>query len=263
MRFYHYIITFFIFTLPSCSPSTWQSFLDNDQLSNEEVVAGLKTALDIGTDKAVGLVSLPDGYLKDQTIKIILPPEAEEALNSLRQAPGGEQIYQLTLSSIVEDLVVAINRSASDAAKEASPIFKNAIKSMSIQDGWLILKGDYKSAGDISATTYFKDKTYFQLSNLFAPKIDISLEKKIIGNASTNDIWNMFVSSYNKVARSPASLLMNIEPVKDPDLSTYVTNKALDGLFLKVSAEEQKIRKNPYDYANQIIEKVFGNNKNN
>jgi len=260
MRYFHFIISFFILLMSSCSPSTWQSLLDSDQLSNDEVVEGLKTALDIGTDKAVNLVSLPDGYLKDKAIKIILPPEAEDAVNSLRKAPGGEQIYQIALSSIVEDLIVAINRSASDAAKEASPIFKNAIKSMSIQDGWLILKGDYKTAGDISATTYFKDKTYVQLSNLYVPKIDVSLDKNLIGNTSTNDIWNKFVSAYNKVARSPVNLLMDIKPVKDPDLSTYVTNRALDGLFFKVSVEEQKIRENPYGYASQIIEKVFGNN---
>jgi len=259
MKLNNIVIILSILVLISCSPSSWQSLLSSDELSNEEVVKGLKKALDIGTDKAVSLVSLQDGYLKDEAIKIILPPEANNALNSLRKAPGGEQVYQLTLSKIIDDLIIAINRSASDAAKEASPIFKNAITSMTIQDGWSILKGDYKNSGDVSATTYFKDKTYTELSNLFAPKIDVSLEKDLIGNSSTNDIWKEFVSAYNKIARSPASLLMNIEPVKDPDLSTYVTGKALDGLFLKVSLEEQKIRENPYGYASDILEKVFGN----
>lgn len=230
----------------------------DDGLSESEVIEGLKTALDIGTDKAVNLVADPDGYLKDQAIKILLPPELNQLLNDLRDAPGGEQIYNATIKPIIEDLIVALNRSASDAAPEAIPIFKNAIKEMTIQDGYAILKGDYKNSGNTSATRYFQDKTSEDLSNLFQPSIETSLSKPLVGNTSANTIWNKFLQGYNAVQKSPANFLMNLEPVNEPDLSAYVTRKALDGLFVKIADEEKEIRDDPYQYANDIIKKVFG-----
>jgi hypothetical protein len=252
---------FVLVVLASCSTSSvlMQSILLDDDLSEDEVVRGLKTALNIGTDKAVNLVSQTDGYLKDQAIKILLPPEINDAILKLKNAPGGEQLYRSTISPVVEDLVIALNRSASDAASSAVPIFKNAISSMSIQDGWSILKGEYKNAGDKSATLYFKDKTQQDLTNLFQPEINASLDKPLIGNTSANIIWDKFIIAHNAILKSPANLLMKLEPVNDPDLSSYVTRKALDGLFLKIAEEEQEIRDDPYKYANSLIEKVFGN----
>jgi hypothetical protein len=238
-----------------------QSLLYDEELSETEVIDGLKTALDIGTDKAVELVSKPDGYLEDLAIKILLPPELNDAIETLRDAPGGEQIYKATISPIVEDLIVAINRSASDAASSAIPIFKNAITSMSIQDGWSILKGNYKNAGDRSATMYFKDKTQTDLANLFKPKIHDSLDKPLIGSTSANKLWDTFIRAYNTIVKSPANFLMQLDPVDEPDLASYVTGKALDGLFMKIADEEKEIRDDPYQYANDLIKKVFGYNK--
>ena len=248
--------------LASCSTSSvfMQSILGDDDLTEDEVIRGLKTALNIGTDKSVDLVSKPDGYLNDIAIKILLPPEFNQAIDKLRNAPGGEQLYRSTIASIVDDLVIAINRSASDAAREAGPIFKNAITGMSIQDGWAILRGDYRNSGDISATVYFKDKTQEELQNLFQPKINASLDKPLVGNTSANTLWDTSIRAYNKIMHSPANLLMKLEPIEDPDLATYATRKAIDGLFLKVADEERDIRDDPYKYANSLLEKVFGNN---
>ena len=171
--------------LTSCSTSStlMQSIMyGDDGLSETEVIDGLKTALDIGTDNAVKLVSDPDGYLNDQAIKILLPAELNKIVNDLHKAPGGEQIYNATIKPVIEDLIIAINRSASDAASAAIPIFKNAVKEMTIQDGWSILKGDYKNARNSSATRYFQDKTSQDLSNLFEPSIETSLNKPLLGN---------------------------------------------------------------------------------
>ena len=247
--------------LTSCSTSStlMQSIMyGDDGLSETEVIDGLKTALDIGTDNAVKLVSDPDGYLKDQAIKILLPAELNNIVNDLREAPGGEQIYNATIKPVIEDLIIAINRSASDAASAAIPIFKNAVKEMTIQDGWSILKGDYKNAGNSSATRYFQDKTSQDLSNLFEPSIETSLNKPLLGNTSANTLWDKFLRVYNAVQKSPANFLMNLDPVNEPDLSMYVTNKALDGLYIKIADEEKEIRADPYKYANDIIKKVFG-----
>jgi hypothetical protein len=245
--------------LSACNIAALQSILDDSQLTEGEVIDGLKTALRIGTDKAISITSATDGYFKDQAIKILLPDEANKAITALREAPGGEQLYKTTISPIIDDFIVAINRSAEDAATEAAPIFKNAITQMTVQEAWEILRGEYKNAGDKAATTYFKDKTYNDLVRLFQPKIDQSLDKPLVSNVSANRIWNNFVKSYDAIAKSPANLVMKLKPVKEPNLARYVTTKALDGLFVKVSDEEQKIRENPYQYASRIIEKVFGN----
>ena len=244
-----------------CNVAQLQSLLDSNQLTEAEVIEGLKKALDIGTSAAVNTLSDPGGYLMDETVKILLPPAATDAISKLRSAPGGESIYKSLIENTVEDLVKAINSSAEDAAKEAAPIFKNAITSMSIQDGWSILKGDYQGAGDISATTYFKDRTYSDLSRLFEPKINQSLNKPLVNNLSANKIWDTFVTNYNKTAKSPANLLLKLEPVKETNLAQYVTARGLDGLFNKVSVEEKKIRDDPFKYSSDIIKRVFGNNR--
>jgi hypothetical protein len=250
---------FILAVFTACNPSAWQSILNDSQLTESEVVDGLKTALRVGTEEAVTIVSKPDGYFRDQAIRILLPEEANKALNTLREAPGGEQLYQSAIAPVVDDLVEAINRSAENAASQAAPIFKNAISEMTIGDAWEILNGNYKSSGNRSATAYFRDKTYDPLTNLFKPDINQSLEKPLVNNLSANGLWNKFVKSYNAVAKSPANLLMRLEPLQEPDLAAYVTKKALDGLFIKVADEEAEIRRDPYQYANQILEKVFGN----
>ena len=214
-------------------------------LSNSEIIQGLKEALTEGVVSSSKVLHAPDGYFKNAAVKILLPPEANVIVENIRKIPGlGDKT--------MDDLVLRINRSAEDAAVEAKPIFINAVKSMTIQDGMAILKGS-----NTSATNYLKSKTYNQLKSAFAPKINNSLNKKLVGNVSTNQAWSQTTTLYNKVAPFIG------KPKVNTNLGDYVTRKALDGLFFKVAEEEKKIRANPYQYTSDIIKKVFGYAKNN
>jgi hypothetical protein len=233
-------------------------------LSSSEIVEGLKTALKVGTDSSVTKTSRINGFFKDEAIKILLPPEAaviyENRNNALVKAIG--------LDKKIDEAVLALNRAAEDAAKEAGPIFKNAITGMSITDGLSILKGKNpahpnppEAFDSTAATGYLRFTTGDQLRNAFSPKVKASLDKKLMGNFSPNEIWNTLTSSYNGVANRSFGM---IEPVDNTDLSAYVTEKALDGIFLKVALEEKKIRKDPLAWAKtsvgNILNRVFGKN---
>src|SRR5664280_1474451 len=123
-------------------------------LTNTEIVNGLKDAILIGTDSAVTHLSAVDGYLKDQAVKILLPPEAKEIIDNISKLPGG--------AKLVDDVIVRINRAAEDAAKGAKPIFISSVKTMTFDDGLKILKGP-----DNAATQYFRLKTNDQLAELY------------------------------------------------------------------------------------------------
>src|SRR5690606_18488024 len=134
------------------------------------------------------------------------------------------------------------------AAKEAAPIFKNAITSMSINDAFGILNGN-----ETAATSYLKDKTYSQLMSSFSPKINTSLSKPLVFGMSTAKLYSDLINTYNKV-----SLNGNLFPmVKTNTLGEYVTTQALTGLFTKVANEESLIRKNPAHRVTEILQKVF------
>jgi hypothetical protein len=231
-------------------------------LTGDEVIEGLKTALLVGTDTSVSITSRLNGFYKDEAIKILLPPEAQKIYANKDKA-----IFKATgLDKKLEEAVIALNRAAEDASKEAGPIFRSAITGMSFSDGWAILKGSnpalsVKPAGfdSTAATGYLRSTTYSQLSAAYSPKVNASLDKKLMGNYSPNQIWNTLTSSYNAVAKNSMGM---IEPVKTTDLGTYVTEKALDGLFYKVSIQEKQIRKDPLKWAKSavgnILRRVFG-----
>ncbi|MCB8994884.1 MAG: DUF4197 domain-containing protein [Bacteroidales bacterium] len=235
----------------------------SNPLSGNEVIEGLKTALLVGTDTSVTLTSRLDGFYKDEVIKILLPPEAQKIYENKDKA-----IFKAVgLDKKLEDAVMALNRAAEDASKEAGPIFKSAITNLSIRDGWSILKGknpanaSQQAAFDsTAATAYLRSTTYSQLSAAYSPKVNASLDKKLVGNYSPNQIWNTLTSSYNTVANNSFG---RIEPIATTDLGTYVTEKALDGLFYKVSLQEKDIRKDPMKWAKtavgNILQRVFGN----
>lgn len=220
----------------------------SQSLTNSEIIEGLKKALSTGTESSTNLLHARDGFLKDQAVKILLPPEAEVITQNLAKIPGvGQQT--------IDDLILKINRSAEDAAVEAKPIFIDAIKNMTIQDGMNILKGksgNTSSFDSTAATVYLKGRTYQNLKAAFAPKINASLNKKLVGNISTSSAWSNVINLYNKIAPLIGKQKIN------PDLGAYVTEKALNGVFLKIGVEEKKIRKNPMSYASDIIKKVFG-----
>ena len=220
-------------------------------LSNEEIINGLKKALSLGTDTAVSLTSKRDGYFGDQLLKILLPPEAKVVTDNISKVPFGQKL--------VDDAVLSINRAAEDAATAAKPIFLKSITSMSIKDGLTILQGKNPMAQSSSAafdstaaTGFLKSTTYASLYAAFKPKINISLNKKLVGNISTNKAYSNLTGAFNKIAPFIGKEKVN------SDLGDYVTKKALDGLFLKVADEEKKIRKDPFKWAVDIIQKVFG-----
>jgi hypothetical protein len=255
------ILIGFFLLMEQCRVSNVNALLGDQPLSESEVIQGLKKALVIGTEKTVNLLSQPGGYLNDGAIKILLPAEGTKAIDALKKAPGGQQIYSSSIEPVVNDLVRSLNNSAEEAVKEATPVFKDAINGMTVTDAFSILKGNYKNSGAVSATRYFQDNTTEKLITLYKPKINNVLNKPLVSHQSANSLWDKFVKSYNQVAASPANILLKLEKVQEPDLSAYVTKKALDGMFNKIAVEEQNIRQYPLKYDDSIIHRVFGNQK--
>lgn len=201
-------------------------------LSNAEVVSGLKQALEIGSKNAGGQLSKVNGYFGNQLVKILMPPEAQKVERALRAAGLGSE---------VDKAILAMNRAAEDAATKAAPIFVNAIKSMTISDGIGILKG-----GNGAATRYLEGRTNTQLTKAFRPVIKNSLDK-----VDATKYWAEVFRLYNQL---PMVKKVNT------DLTSYVTERALDGLFVIIAQEENKIRQNPSARVTSVLRKVFGAN---
>lgn len=198
-------------------------------LSNDEIISGLKEALNTGTAASTSKLSAVDGFLKDAAVKILLPPEAQKVEKTLRAVGMGK---------LVDNAITSLNRSAEDASKKAAPIFLSAIKNMSIADALGILRG-----ADTAATSYLRRNTTLQLTDAFRPVIDSSLAK-----TNATKYWKDMFTAYNKIALQPVNT----------DLTGYVTDKAMSGIFYYVGQEEKNIRKDPASYASSIIKKVFG-----
>lgn len=210
-------------------------------LTQDEVAAGLREALKVGTDTSVTTLNALNGYFLDETVKILLPPEAAPIFNVIGQIPGGNLLLDQT--------ILAINRAAEDAAIEAKPIFINAITGISLGDAFSILNGH-----DSSATLYLHQNTYDSLTLAFAPKINASLGKPIVGNTSAASLYTDLVDRYNVLANMSFGL---IKPITQNTLGEYATTKALDGLFKKVILEEGKIRNDVNHRVSDILKKVF------
>jgi hypothetical protein len=201
----------------------------NGQLSTSEIASGLKEALEVGAQNSSNQLSALDGFFKNAAIKILLPPEAQKVEKTLRDVGMG---------NLVDKAILSVNRAAEDAAKSAAPIFIDAIKQMTIQDAVGILQG-----GDFAATNYLKSKTTTALVAAFKPVIENSLSK-----VSATKYWSDVFNTYNKFTTNKIN----------PDLSAFVTGKAVDGIFYQVSLEEQKIRKDPVARVTDLLKKVFG-----
>ncbi|MGM0621223.1 MAG: DUF4197 domain-containing protein [Bacteroidota bacterium] len=213
-------------------------------LTRSEIVAGLKEALIVGTNKSVDILGETNGYYGDAAVKILLPPEADIIVDNIGKIPGGNQL--------LDDVLLRINRAAEDAVTEAKPIFVNSIKSMTIADAAGILRGE-----DNAATQYLYNSTYDDLFVLYRPKIENSLNKKLVGNVSTAQSWNTLTGRWNEVANSIVGQVAGLKPV-EANLDVYLTNKALEGLFLKIEQEEKQIRENPAARVNDLLRRVFG-----
>lgn len=224
-----------------------QTLETNQDLTQTEVVSGLKEALRVGSDSAAMKLAKLNGYYGDPAVKLLLPPEAAIITDNISRIPGGEKL--------VEDLILRINRAAEDAAREAAPVFLNAIRQMTIQDAFTILKGENNAA-----TQYLKANTFNELFNLYQPKLKSSLDKKLVAGVSANETWNNLTGQWNKVAGSMVGQVAGFKKV-EVQLDSYLTNKALDGIFLKLAEEEEEIRNDPAARVTEILKRVFGSNR--
>ena len=207
---------------------------DKKPLTNTDITAGLREALQVGAKNATDRLSLENGFFGNALIKVLMPPEAKKVENTLREAGMG---------SYVDKAILSMNRAAEDASQKALPIFVNAIKGMSIQDALGILNGS-----NDAATQYLKNKTTAQLTAAFKPVISESLDKV---NATKYwkevfDIYNELPTTFNRV---------------NPDLTEYVTERALNGVFVSIADEEGKIRLNPAARVTDLLKQVFGSIK--
>lgn len=204
--------------------------LDLEQpLTTGEVGEGLKEALIQGISNGSDLASKVDGYFKNPEIQIPFPPDVKRVEDKLRQVGlGGE----------VDKFIMTLNRGAEEAAKEAKPIFITAIRSMTIQDAWAILKGDADAA-----TQYLKRTTSGQLKEKFKPVIQNALDK-----VNATRYYTDIVNTYNQI---PFVQRVN------PDLNEYATERAMEGLFLLIAKEEKLIREDPKARTTELLKRVF------
>ena len=206
-------------------------FTSGEGLSQSDIINGLKEALHIGTENAVSLTSKVDGYYKNPSIKIPLPESVKKVERVLRVAGYGEE---------VDGFVLSMNRAAERAAPEAKSLFWDSIKQMTFSDAKKILNGR-----ENEATLYFKDKTWGRLQGIFKPIV----HNAMAGVGVTKSYQNLEA----KVRSIPFA-----DKISSFDLDQYVTDKALDGLFLMLADEEAKIRKDPAARVTDLLKKVFG-----
>ena len=208
-----------------------KELINKGSFSEEEAVNALKETLNKGTEKGVSVLSVKNGYFANPKIKIPFPENATKIANKLKQLGMQKEVDEVTLN---------LNRAAEDAVISAKPIFVNAIKKMSINDAIGIVKG-----AKTSATDYLNKNTNTELVATFKPIIKNSLEKV---NASKH--WKNVITTYNKIPF--------VEKV-NPELETYVTEKAINGLFFMLAQQEIVIRENPKERTSALLKKVFGN----
>lgn len=239
----------FLMLIFSILPSSCEQ-LQELGLTNEEIVGGLKEALNLGAQSAGARLGVTDGYFTDQAVKILLPADAKAMIEKAYLIPDGlgpvaEAILKPYMASVIEKM----NRGAEKAASKAAPIFANAITSMSFSDAMNILKGD-----DTAATGYLRTTTYSPLKTEFAPEIDSAMNE--VGAASA---WNTLFTTYNSyldLTDQETRTTLGLETI-NPNLGEYATEKALNGLFLKLAEEEKLIRTDPIKRTTDLLKKVF------
>lgn len=231
---YYFIAFVLILSLASCD--TLSKISVPQTITEAEAAQGIRDALDQGVGRGIGLLNKEDGFFGSQTYKLFLPQEAQKIENTLRQ---------LGMGSLVDKAILQINRSAEDAVGYARPIFLDAIKQMTIADAINIIKGPKDAA-----TQYFRNKTTDKLIAAFTPVIKSSLDK-----FSATKYYGDMIKTYNGFPTTINKL--------NPDLPSYVVNKAVAALFDQVAMEEANIRANPVARTTDILKKVFGWAANN
>ena len=198
--------------------------------SPAEIGSAIKEALEIGISAGIDRLSIANGFLGNDAVKLLFPPEAKKVEKTLRS---------LGMNKACDDFIVSLNRAAELAAKEAKPIFISALKEMSIQDAQNILLSKQKNA----ATSYFQRVTGAALRSKFQPIIQTSLAK-----TETSRYWTDLSTKYNQI---PLASKVNT------DLSDYATQKAMEGLFHEIEQEELKIRSNSGARSTVLLQKAF------
>lgn len=198
-------------------------------LSNSDIATGLKEALNKGIDKEVSKLTATDGFYKNEMVKILMPAELQKVDKALRN---------VGLGSLADEGLKLMNRAAEDAVKEATPIFVTAVKQMTFTDAKNILLGN-----DTAATTYLQTTTTTQLYAKFNPVI-----KKSFNKVGADKVWANMITKYNSI---PLVTKVN------PDLTDYVTNKALAGVFKMIAVEEKEIRNNLAARTSTVLQRVF------
>lgn len=224
---------FLVFSVSSCSVLDLSS-LGLGPLTESEARLGINEALLKGINNGVTKASIQDGFLGNPLIKIPIPPEAQGVADALRT---------IGLDGEIQKAITAMNRAAEDASKEAGPIFKDALKQLTINEAIAIVKGQ-----NDEATRFLQRNTQDKLTAAFSPIIRVHLE-----NTNATRLWSDIFTRYNRIPL--------VKPV-NVDLDAYVTEKALEGLFTMVAQEELAIRTNPAERTTEILRRVFGNTTN-
>lgn len=194
-----------------------------------DISAGLKEALNKGVTEQVSKLTVVDGFYKNEAVKILIPEELQRVDATLRK---------LGMGNLVDDGIQSLNRAAEEAVKESTPIFVNAIKNINITDAKSILLGN-----ESAATSYLKDSTTKDLYAKFNPVVQES-----IGKVGADVIWNSIIKKYNTIP------LVN---KVNPDITDYVTTKAMDGVFKMIAVEEKNIREKLSSRTSDVLKSVF------
>ncbi|MEI6947463.1 DUF4197 domain-containing protein [Paraflavisolibacter sp. H34] len=200
-------------------------------ITQTEAAQGIREALDQGVGRGITLLNKKDGFFGNEAYKLFLPPDAQRIETTLRQ---------LGMGGMVDRAIQQINLAAEDAVGHARPIFADAIREMTIADALSIIKGP-----NDAATQYFRQKTTTKLTAAFSPVIKSSLDK-----FSATKYYTDVVSTYNNFPTTIKKI--------NPDLPSYVVDKAVSALFDQIAQEEANIRANPKARATEILKKVFG-----
>ncbi|MBO7486672.1 MAG: DUF4197 domain-containing protein [Spirochaetaceae bacterium] len=233
-------------TTSSTSASSYYS----TNYTNDDAILAIKDILLECAITATETLAKQDAYYKNPLYFIDLPADAAEVTETVRKAPGGK--------SLLNDVVLRINRAAETTAQDVLPMLKFAISDLNIRDGVAIVTG-----GKDAATKYLKEKAHEQIMELYSPKISKALSEPLVGKMSADEAWKKVINTYNKTGsffNKIGNIFGKDDEMQDEatsDLSQYTTEKALEAIFLKMAEEEGKIRSNPRGYASENIKKVF------
>lgn len=229
------ILACFVAALTACSPQTMEQISRGIQTSNErpltnaDLINGLKEALEKGTGSAVQKVSANNGFLNNPLIRLAWPEEAKQVESTLRN---------LGFNKLCDDVIASLNKGAERATAQAVPIFVGAIRQMTVSDAMSIIKGEPNAA-----TNFLKRTTTSQLTQAFNPIVRKSLDE-----VNATKLWGDVATQYNRVPL--------VKPIQT-DLSAYVTEKAINGLFVYIAEKEKDIRQNPLERTTELLKRVF------